>query len=87
MDGTLPPLSVLLAFKPPAPTLVNPLSEEGLKLPSRNRARADVEYCVQKDGMCRYTIDEKEFAGTVKDVNADMAYLTKHAPIADRFRN
>ncbi len=30
--------------------------------------------------MCRYTIDEKEFAGTVKDVNADMAYLTKHAP-------
>jgi hypothetical protein len=37
--------------------------------------------------MCRYTIDEKEFAGTVKDVNADMAYLTKHAPIADRFRN
>ena len=42
--------------------------------------RADVEYCVQKDGMCRYTIDEKEFAGTVKDVNADMAYLTKHAP-------
>lgn len=40
-----------------------------------------LKYCVMEDGVCRYSAHDVIFAGSVKDVKADKAYLKNHAVV------
>lgn len=51
--------------------------------------KADVGYCVQKDGVCQYSAEQKEYVSgqPLRKVVADDAYLSKHAPaVAERIK-